>query len=265
MSGTQPRRGLRAKSRSGDDDQPSRRAEGESLVLVRLVSGFPVACVLGEPTPLAPHRARPTVQPLHPVRPAYAVPTVLLSYEAYCDTMHLIAAAGIRELAWLGAVKELPGKRYLIERIFLVRQRAGFEECTLDTMAIGQFYHEMLRKDRAHAQLLQRLRFWGHLHPLDTVPSALDERQMRIFADRPWFIRGIFTRFGQGSFAFFDYRRGVKVVDCPWSIFVEDSGRKQALAEEVREKVVRLPVVILKGGSSDDQTPTRHGRATAKA
>lgn len=236
MSQTQPRRALRAKSQSGADGQPPTTRKKGRLVLVRLASGFRVTCLLGQSTPLAPHRARPTVQPLHPVRPAYAVPTVLLSYEAYCDTMHLIAAAGIHELAWLGAVKELPGKRYLIERIFLFRQRAGVVECALDTKAIGQFYCEMLRQDRAQAQLLTRLRFWGHLHPINTDPSLVDERQMRIFADRPWFIRGIFTRLGQGSFTFFDYRRGVKVVDCPWSIAVEDRGRQQALAEEVREK-----------------------------
>lgn len=199
-----------------------------------------IRVVLGAPLLLAPHPVIPSVHPLEEPRSAEAIPMVLVSYEAYCDTMHLIAEAGVDELAWLGAVRELGGARYLIEQIFLFRQRVHPVKCELDTDATGAFVHELLCGNPDARALVPRLRFWGHLHPVDPEPSLLDEETMRVFTEAPWFIRGIFSRIGRAHFTFFDYCRKVKVVDCPWGIAVADDGRRAAIAAEVREKVVRV-------------------------
>lgn len=198
----------------------------------------PAVVIPREPRPLAPHIPKPLVQPLKP----RAVPTILLSYAAYCDTMHLIAEAGTAELSWLGSVQELGPDRYLIDKVLLFPQQVNVNECLLDPGALGSFVASLLRRGRRNRTFVESLRFWGHLHPLDTEPSETDERQMEIFAETPWFVRGIFTRLGRAEFTFFDYRQKMKVTDCPWSIALKDAGRRRALAAQIRKKVTQLPL-----------------------
>lgn len=117
--------------------------------------------------------------------------------------------------------------------------------------ALGRFCHELLEADPANRTLVGRLRFWGHLHPpwVGTTASQEDERQMDLFAESPWFIRGIFSRFGAATFTVFDYARGVKVEDCPWGVAVEDGGGRRAIADAVRQNVVQ-----------SDRRPQKTGR-----
>ncbi len=168
-------------------------------------------------------------------------PTIALSLPAYIDTNHIIAAAGSDEIGWLGSVKK-NGDTYLIEQVFLFRQEVSGGHCEFDAASLGRFYAEMLKADPANKSLLNRILFWGHLHPGDmTEPSGQDDNQMDSFAHNPYFIRGIFTRGGKVVFTFFDYGNKLKIVDCPWELAVPDDDRRATIAQEIREKVTNGP------------------------
>ncbi len=214
-------------------DHPPRRGTGQPKS-----ARVPQVAVYDLIRPLMPHTRLPTVQSLDPAVALRGVPGMYLSYPAFCDTMHIIAAAGPYEIGWLGSVRELGNDNFLIERVFLIRQDVHLFECVLDGEAIGRFQYQLVRRGPAGKRLARSLRFWGHLHPLDTVPSLLDEQQMDFFRSNwPWFIRGIFTRFGDASCTFFDYARRVKVTDLPLWLAVADHGRRKVIHDQVRRLV----------------------------
>lgn len=196
------------------------------------------AGIIKEPVkPLVPHEAAPQIEVLGK---EVKIPTILLSLDAYCNTYYITKASGTDEVGWLGTVQKLEDRRYLIDKVFLFNQQVIGAHCEFDQNDIGKFYNEMLKKDPANKLLLNSILFWGHLHPGEmTEPSSQDEEQMELFAHNPFFIRGIFTRVGKCVFTFFDYQRGIKIIDCPWQLRLEDSERQDAIAREMGEKVKR--------------------------
>lgn len=231
-----------------------RNGRGADETVLVTVVGHPLIERFQEsPAALTPHRARPVIVPLPWVPPRLDVPTVLLSYEAYCDTMYCIAEAGAQEIAWLGTVRELTASRFVIDHVILVPQNVSVRHCSLDPHALGRYCHELLRRDPQERVFLNRVRFWGHLHPDSVEPSGIDDDQMEVFNESPWFIRGICTRFGDMSFTFYDYAKGVKVLDCPWEIFIAQGERQREIARAVQETVSRrqVPRAIKKGGAHD--------------
>lgn len=196
--------------------------------------------------PLAPHVADPSVEYMDEVVP----PTIVVSFMAYCDMYYIIRASGNAEVGWLGSVTVLPDNRYRIDDVFLFRQQVSAVHCEFDAEDVGKFYHELLKEDPKNMEMLNRIMFWGHLHPGNmTDPSHQDEEQMKVFSDNPFFIRGIFTRSGLASFTFFDYEHRRKVVDCPWEfILPRDEEREASVVLEIREKVRRAPLLSVKPG-----------------
>lgn len=183
--------------------------------------------------PPVPHQAKPEVELLAERK----IPTIFLSLPAYQDTYLIIKESGDEELGWLGTVKRLDDDAYLIERIFLFEQDVSASHCNFDQKDLGKFWLEMLKRDPANREMLNSILFWGHLHPDNmTEPSGQDEDQMEVFKHNQFFIRGIFTRGGEGRFTFFNYALGYKVTDCSWRIWAENEERQNVLAAEIQEK-----------------------------
>lgn len=193
--------------------------------------------------PPAPHEADPVFERIDSLGNSLDPPTILLSLEAYVDTTAIISVAGSEEIGWLGTVKKLPDEHYEIGRVFLFPQEVGHSHTEFDPAGLGKFYTDLLKQDPANREMLSSILFWGHLHPGDmTGASDQDEDQMTAFAHNEFFIRGIFTRGGKCVFTFYDYRRGLKITDCPWQITC-GTERKAAMAKEVAEKV-RKPKMV---------------------
>ncbi len=191
---------------------------------------------LGEkPKSLVPHNAEPKIEIL-----AGSAPMIYLSLEAYRDINYIIEAAGEDEIGWLGSVKILKDNVYCIDRIFLFEQEVSGAHCEFESKDLGKFCMDMLKKDRANKELLNRVFFWGHLHPGDMIEaSSQDDEQMETLDNGKFFIRGIFTRGGQCMFTFYDYSMKIRVIDCPWGLYCgdDDDKRRKEIIEEVREKV----------------------------
>jgi hypothetical protein len=186
-------------------------------------------------SPLTPHTPETKVERMGDS----PIPSILLSIEAYRDIQYIMDESGREEIGWLGSVRETEDNKYLIEKVFLFKQTVSFGHCELDQNNVSQFYVDMLKENPANKPLLNSILFWGHVHPGDWVgPSRQDEDTMELFAHNKFFIRGIFSRSGHCSFTFFDYERKLKIVDCPWSVYIaDDDARKKKIAKEIKEKV----------------------------
>jgi len=187
--------------------------------------------------PLVPHVAETKVERLG----ASEIPNILISIEALRDMNYIMQESGTEEISWLGSVKETENGGYLIEKVFLFKQSVSYEHTEIDQNSVSQFYIDMLKANPNNKAMLNRILFWGHVHPGSWVgPSAQDENQMDLFAHNKYFIRGIFSREGHCSFTFFDYEHKLKIVDCPWQIDVKvghDENRRKEIAKEIKKKV----------------------------
>lgn len=187
--------------------------------------------------PLIPHVAETKIERLG----GSEIPLILVSVKALRDMNYIMQESGHEEISWLGSVKETESGEYLIEEVFLFKQTVSYAHTEIDQNSVSQFYIDMLKADPANKDMLNRILFWGHVHPGGWVgPSGQDESQMDLFAHNKYFIRGIFSRKGNCSFTFFDYERKLKIVDCPWQIDVqvaEDGMRRKEIAKEIKKKV----------------------------
>lgn len=179
-----------------------------------------------------PHQFETNVVVMHD-----ATPEVVISPQAYLDQYYLAAEAGHGEISWLGTVHR-DGHILLIDKIFLFEQEVSTSSTEILPESIAMVAHKLIQEGRMDD--VNRIKFWGHLHPGNsTSPSGQDENQMDTFRNgNDWFLRGIFGREGRAEFTFFDYIRGLRYNDIPWSVaLAESQERRRELAAEVAEKV----------------------------
>ncbi|MDP3985253.1 MAG: hypothetical protein Q8P82_00680 [bacterium] len=181
---------------------------------------------------LSPHGADPSIELIEPV-----IPRIILGFEAFRDTNLIIEASPVHEVGWLGTVEKLDSSIYRINEVFILAQEVSGTHCEFTPTGLAEFYQGFAATVEGRKQLGSLL-FWGHLHPGNMVdPSGQDEEQMVQFNHNECFIRGIFTRNGQCKFTFFDYKRGIKIVDCPWTVDFGNAARREEIRAELVEKV----------------------------
>ena len=195
-----------------------------------------------EIVPAFPHQFNTLVESLDD---NFSNPEIVLTPESHKHIYTIIKNCGDDEIGWLGSVKQKDNK-FTIDNIFLFEQKVGFAETEIDAQALGKFYSDYNKK--FGPSLLNRILFWGHVHPGDTDPSPQDENQMELFAHNKYFIRGIFNRDGHACFDFFDYQSKIKIIDCPWSIECKidtkfENDIKEEIAKKVKKKRVYTPKI----------------------
>jgi hypothetical protein len=191
--------------------------------------------------PLLPHNFETAVELLS--RP---LPTIFISREAYSRTSHLINLAK-DEIGWLGTVIR-SGQVFLIDEVFLFKQHSSASDCVITEEGIAELAQQILETRPDGVEVLNRLRFWGHLHPGDfTSPSSQDEQEMTMFAsnvektDQSWMIRGIFSRGGKAQFTLYFYDLGLRINDVSWQIAdLVDPALEAEIKQELLEKVTPL-------------------------
>ena len=162
--------------------------------------------------PFAPHQFETQQEVLS----ANNLPRIFITPPAYADILTLAQLSGSDEISWLGSVAALPDYQFLIDGIFLLKQKVHSATTEINEEGLADFFTDLIGDD---PELAQRVMFWGHVHPRhSTSPSSQDEDQMEAFSHNPWFIRGIFGRSGRAEFTFYDYQRGLKWKDVPWQI-----------------------------------------------
>jgi hypothetical protein len=177
----------------------------------------------------------------------FITPTVYLTHKCWIKIFNIIKAAGEYEVGFLGTVEQPDDYSYLVTDVYLFKQTVSAVECDFDASDLGSFYKEMLQT-RGGKSIVNKMLFWGHLHPHnETSPSMQDDTQMDLFKHNDYFIRGIFTQTGQADFDVYNYKRGVKILKCPWTLYIEeDKEEYKMIKKEVDKKSKKQKTFITK-------------------
>jgi len=170
--------------------------------------------------PLRPHSFRPEVELLYE-----SLPRVLITPEAY-KHMCLYVDIASKEVGWMGSVSRLDSGDFLIEETFLLEQEVHETETELASEDIGKLTMSLIDSGADGLDKANKLRFWGHSHVhMGTWPSGTDEATMERFGREkmPWYVRGIFNKYGHGEFTIYLYERGMRINDATWAVYDPES------------------------------------------
>ncbi|MFA6594312.1 MAG: hypothetical protein WCT16_03580 [Candidatus Buchananbacteria bacterium] len=166
-------------------------------------------------------------------------PLIMVTPEVQEEMYHITDQARA-EAGWLGTVSELALRTYLIDRIFIFKQRVDGVTNTLTKEGLSATGIEIL-KEPGGMETWNRIKFWGHNHgTLSTTPSIQDNEQLFTFrkSGHSYFIRGIINREGRMEFSIIYYDQGILIEDVPWQVFNPiGTSRAPAIAKELAEKV----------------------------
>ena len=154
------------------------------------------------------------------------------------------------EIGWLGTVKQINEKYYIIEDVFLFDQDVHGTTTEITPEGLAEFAEELLQCENG-MEIWNNLKMWGHSHVnMGVTPSSQDNKQMRDFGEigHDWFIRLICNKKGDMKLDFFHYKLGIAYLDVPWEEVAseeehsiqEEIFRLQALLEEAKQKRVEL-------------------------
>lgn len=154
------------------------------------------------------------------------------------------------EVGWLGTVKQINEKYYIIDDVFLFDQEVHGTTTEITPEGLAEFAEELLQREDG-LEIWNNLKMWGHSHVnMSVTPSGQDDKQMKDFAEigHDWFIRLICNKKGDMKLDFFHYKLGIAFLDVPWEEVVseeeeaiqEEIFRLQELLEQAKEKRVEL-------------------------
>lgn len=154
------------------------------------------------------------------------------------------------EIGWLGTVKQINEKYYIIEDVFLFDQNVHGTTTEITPEGLSEFAEELLKREDG-LEIWNNLKMWGHSHVnMSVTPSGQDDKQMKEFGEigHDWFIRLICNKKGDMKLDFFDYKHGIAFLDVPWeevateeeNSIQEEIFRLQELLEEAKKKRVEL-------------------------
>jgi len=179
--------------------------------------------------PLRPHNFSPEVELLYE-----NLPRVLITPEAY-KHMCLYVEIASKEVGWMGSVSRMPNGDFLIEETFLLEQEVHETETELAAEAIGRLAMSLIDSGDDGLEKSNKLRFWGHSHVhMGTFASGTDEATMDRFGREkmPWYVRGIFNKYGRGQFTIYLYDRGMRITDAAWAVY--DPVKKSTVMQDRR-------------------------------
>jgi len=87
---------------------------------------------------------------------------------------------------------------------------------------IGKLTMALIDSGSDGLEKANKLRFWGHSHVhMGTSPSGTDERTMERFGreQMPWYVRGIFNKYGRAEFTLYLFDRGLRINDAAWAVW----------------------------------------------
>lgn len=154
------------------------------------------------------------------------------------------------EIGWLGTVKQINEKYYIIEDVFLFDQEVHETTTEITPEGLTEFAEKLLQREDG-LEIWNNLKMWGHSHVnMSVTPSAQDDKQMKDFAEigHDWFIRLICNKKGDMKLDFFHYKLGITFLDVPWEevaseeeeTIKEEIFRLQELLEKTKEKRVEI-------------------------
>lgn len=193
-----------------------------------------------------------------------SIPRVRVSQRAYTQMYHLVDIAD-QEVAWLGVVSQPKPGQYLIEEIIIFDQVVSGASAALDPAGVAGVAEKiLLSADPDSLRKVNSLFLWGHSHVhMGTSPSGQDDRQLEEFGQNKgveYMIRLIANKNGRLEFTFRDYKRGLKIMDIPWTAELLDQAERKTIEAEFKAKVHSGGFITSGyGGGDRDDYPSDFG------
>lgn len=164
-------------------------------------------------------------------------PTIYVSVEAL-NRMAIYVQEVDDEVGWLGTVKRIGKMTYLIDNVFMLKQKVHGATCEIDPADIARLGEELEDPNE--------MLFWGHSHVnMPCGPSGQDDTQLAEFGENgaPFFIRGIFNKKGEARFDLSVPEFGLLYKNVHWEVMVPNmdlTALREEIKGEIKEKVSKL-------------------------
>lgn len=151
------------------------------------------------------------------------------------------------EIGWLGYVKKVTANQYLIEDVFLLKQKVHAATTEIDPEALATMATELIKQGAEGIAKYNTIRMWGHSHVnMSTSASGQDDKQMEEFATSDYYIRLIGNKKGEWNVCLYDYVNNVLWSNMQLELWYEVDITNEELDKEIADNVSKLTYPIPK-------------------
>ena len=145
------------------------------------------------------------------------------------------------EIGWLGYVTKLDKDTYLIEDVFLLKQKVHSATTEIDPDALASLATNLIKQGNEGIALYNKIRMWGHSHVnMGTSPSGQDDNQMDEFATSDFYIRLIGNKSGDWNVCLYDYENNVVWSGLQLQLYYEVDITNEELDKEIQDNVSKI-------------------------
>ena len=164
----------------------------------------------------------------------YVAPDAMFKMRYYIDNTDM-------EIGWLGYVSKLDDTSYLIEDVFLLKQKVHSATTEIDPEALATLATELIRQGDEGIAKYNKIRMWGHSHVnMSTGASGQDDSQMNDFATNDFYIRLIGNKRGEWNVCLYDYTNNVLWSGLSLQLYYTSSVNPEDLAKEIEDNVSKI-------------------------
>lgn len=151
------------------------------------------------------------------------------------------------EIGWLGYVTKIDDTTYLIEDVFLLKQKVHSTTTEIDPEALASLATDLIRQGDDGISLYNKIRLWGHSHVnMDTFASGQDDKQMDEFATSDFYIRLIGNKKGKWNVCLYDYANNILWSELQLELYYEVDVSDEELDKEIEDNVSKIEYTVPK-------------------
>ena len=145
------------------------------------------------------------------------------------------------EIGWLGYVHKLENNMYLIDDVFLLKQKVHSATTEIDPEALATMATELIKQGEEGIAKYNTIRMWGHSHVnMSTSASGQDDNQMKEFATSDFYIRLIGNKRGEWNVCLYDYINNILWSDLPLELWYNVAITNEELDKEIKDNVSKI-------------------------
>lgn len=161
----------------------------------------------------------------------FATPVALYKMRYYIDNTD-------KEIGWLGYVTKLADTQYLIEDVFLLKQKVHAATTEIDAEALAKLATDLIKQGEDGMAKYNKIRMWGHSHVnMSTGASGQDDNQMNEFATSDFYIRLIGNKRGEWNVCLYDYVDNLLWSGLELELYYDVEVTPEELDKEIKDNV----------------------------
>ena len=163
-------------------------------------------------------------------------PMFLMSANTYSRIKSIIDLSP-KEVSWFSHVEKVEDAPiYIISDAYLVEQTVHPTETEMTTEGLSKFMESMI--EEKGIKFYNEIRCWGHSHvEMSPTPSGQDLRQIMEFNNGDIYIMLIINKKGSIYSALYDFKNGIRHINVPVIMHIDDNVDSEQLQKELKEKV----------------------------